>query len=305
MPFIQTVCGPIEPDQLGFTLMHEHLLGRSLKPGSDPDLTLDSEASAAEDLRHFYTAGGRALVEMSPQDYARDPLAYRRMSKATGVHVICVTGFIKGASLDPFVEGRSVHELADTFIRDVCEGIDETGIRAGVLKAGSSKNAITPNEEKVFHAVAIAHKETGALISTHTEAGTMALEQVALLTKDGVPPERILIGHMDRLMDWEYHLAVVNTGVTLGYDQFAKEKYYPDRLRVEFVKRMCDAGFGGQLALSMDLARRSYFVGYGGGPGFTFMPWRIVPWLREQGVTQEQIETLFVKTPARLLALPS
>lgn len=267
--------------------------------GSDPDLNIDSETAAIEELRHFRTAGGRALVEMTTRDYARDLQALRRISQASGVHVIAATGFNKGAHCDALVEGRSIGELADEMIREVQEGVE--GIRAGVIKAGSSKDRITPNEEKVFRAAARAQRETGAPISTHTEAGTMALEQVRLLTSEGVAPERILIGHMDRKLDWDYHLAVANTGVTLGYDQFSKEKYYPDSLRVEMVCRMVKAGFGKQLALSGDMARRSYWTSYGGGPGLTFILWRILPWLREAGLTQEDIDELLLHTPRRLL----
>lgn len=302
MAIIRTVRGDIPPDSLGVTYMHEHLIGYSLKPEGDPDLRLDSEAAAAHELTFFRVAGGKALLEMSPADYNRNPLALRRLSEATGIHVICVTGFIKGASADPLVEDKSVTEIANDMIRDVCEGIDDTGICAGVIKAGSSLNKITPNEEKIFRAAALAHRETGAMISTHTEAGTMALEQVELLRSEGVSPERIVIGHTDRKLDWDYHIAIAKTGVTLGYDQISKEKYFPDSQRIDFIVRMTQAGYGKQIILSGDLARRSDLTGYGGGPGYTFILWRILPWLRKDGLTNDDIRTLMVETPKRLLA---
>jgi len=301
MRVIRTVRGDISPDSGGVTYLHEHLIGYSVKPGGDPDLRLDSESAAAYELTYFRAAGGGALVEMSPGDYNRNPLALRRLSEATGVHVIGVTGFIKGASADPFVDGKSVDELAEAMIGDVTEGMDGTDIRAGLIKAGSSLNTITPNEEKIFRAAARAHHETGALISTHTEAGTMALQQIDLLCSEGVSPERILIGHMDRKLDWDYHVAVAQKGVTLGYDQFSKEKYFPDSQRVDFIVRMTKEAYGTQLALSGDLARRSDLTGYG-GPGYTFILWRILPWLRKEGLTEDGIHTLMVETPKRLLS---
>lgn len=303
MAIIRTVRGDIAPETLGVTYLHEHLYGKSLKPGSDPDLTLDSEAAAAHELMLFKLAGGQALVEMSPGDYGRNPLVLRRLSETSGIHIISVTGYIKGASADPLVEDKSINEIADAMIHDVTEGMDGTDIRAGLIKAGSSLNKITPNEEKIFRAAARAQRETGASISTHTEAGTMALEQVELLRSEGVLPEYILIGHTDRKLDWNYHLAIAHTGVTLGYDQFSKEKYYPDNLRVEFVVRMVKEGFGRQIAVSGDLARRSDHVSYGGGPGYTFILWRILPWLRKQGLTAEDIHMLMVETPRRLLTI--
>lgn len=305
MNYVRTVTGDIPPEHLGLTLLHEHLIGQSQKSGGDLDLVLDNESAAAFDLFAYRLAGGRALVEMSPRDYGRDPLTLRHLSQASGIHIISVTGYIKGASADPFVADRTVADLADEMIRDITLGIGETDVRAGVLKGGSSLNTITPNEEKIFRAAACAQRATGALISTHTEAGTMALEQVALLTAEGVPPDRILIGHLDRKLDWDYHLAVAQTGVTLGYDQFSKEKYYADSERIRFVVRMVEAGYGGQIALSGDLARRSDRPGYGGGPGYTFMLWRILPWLRKEGLTESDIIQIMVSTPARLLALPA
>lgn len=155
----------------------------------------------------------------------------------------------------------------------------------------------------MFRAAARAQRETGALISTHTEAGTMALEQIDLLRSEGVLAERILIGHMDRKLDWDYHVEVAKTGVTLGYDQFSKEKYYQDSQRVDFIARMTQAGYGEQIAISGDLARRSDLTSYGGGPGYTFILWRILPWLRKQGLSADEIHQLVVETPKRLLSI--
>jgi 5-phospho-D-xylono-1,4-lactonase len=131
----------------------------------------------------------------------------------------------------------------------------------------------------------------------------MALEQIALLKEEGVPAEKILIGHTDRKLEYAYHLQIAKTGVTLGYDQFSKEKYAPDFKRIEFICKLFKDGYGEQIAVSGDLARRSDLISYGGGPGYTFLLWRIIPWLKKSGLTEEDIETLFVETPRRLLSL--
>lgn len=300
---IRTVRGDIAPESLGVTYMHEHLYGFSPTEGSDLDLTLNSEAAATYELLLFKGAGGRAIVEMSPQDYSRNPQVLKRLSETTGVHVIMVTGYIKAASADKFVENKSVNNLSDELVKDIEEGVNDTGIKAGLLKAGSSLNRISHNEEKILRAAARAQRETEALISTHTEAGTMALEQIAIFKEEGVPPEKILIGHLDRKLDYDYHLEIAKTGVSLGYDQFSKEKYAPDFKRTEFICKLFKEGYGGQIAISGDLARRSDLTSYGGGPGYTFLLWRIIPWLKKSGLTEEDIETLFIKTPRRLLTL--
>ncbi len=305
MAFIRTVRGDIEPAEFGVCYPHEHVLCTPPPNVTDRDLAMDSEEAAVKELGWFHEAAGRSLVEMTPADYGRNAAGLRRISEQTGVHIVCVTGHHKETFSATWVQDRSVAELADRFTRDILEGVDGTAIKAGAIKAASSLNRITPNEEKVFRAAARAHGATGALISTHTEAGTMALEQIALLRAGGVEPAHILIGHLDRKLDWEYHLQIARTGVCLGYDQISKEKYEPDSKRVEFILRLVKEGFGQQIVLGGDLARKSYWPSYntGGGPGLTYILWRFVPWLRSEGLSEEAIRDLLVVNPARVLSM--
>lgn len=306
MSIIRTVTGDIDPTQLGITLLHEHVLTMPPASVQDRDLELSDESVMTRELQYLYAAGGRTIVEMSPADYGRNPQGLKRLSEATNVQIIAITGWIKEAAYTQWSTGRTEQQLADEMIADIQHGMDGTTIKAGLIKAGSSKNKITTEEEKVFRAAATAHLATSAGVSTHTEAGTMGLEQVALLKAGGVPAARILIGHCDRNLDWDYHLALARTGVTLGFDQIGKEKYYPDLDRINFIRRLVDMGFGDQIALSGDLARRLYFPGYGewNGPGYTYVLWRFAAWLREEGLDPTTINRMLIDTPQRLLAFP-
>lgn len=290
---------------LGITYAHEHLIAQPPAHASEPDFVMDSEPAAVSELGFFRAAGGSALVEMSPRDYGRSPEALRRLSDHTGIHIVCATGWHKEKFSRAFVEGRNARDLADEMIADIEAGIGGGAVQAGVIKAASSLNTISASEEKVFRAAAIAHKATGAPISTHTEAGTMALEQVALLRGEGVAPERIIIGHVDRRMDYDFQRALLATGATIIYDQLSKEKYFPDSLRIELLARLIADGFGGQIMLAGDMARRSYWPSYGtgGGPGLTYILWRFAPWLRESGVAEAAIQDVLVHTPARVFQL--
>lgn len=310
MAIIRTVRGDIPSDALGLTLLHEHIL--TLPPPSVTDRTLEmsDEAIMTTAVAAFARAGGSAIVEMTTRDYGRMPGGLKRISEATGVHIVAVTGWIKQAGYTTWAHGRSVHDIADEMIRDVQGGMVDvdgtpTAIRAGIIKAGSSLNTITTDEHTVLMAAAIAHRETGAAVSTHTERGTMGVEQARILIDGGVPPERILIGHCDHNLNWDYHLRLAHLGVTLGYDQISKEKYAPDNDRIAFIQRLIEAGFAGQIALSMDLARTVYFPEYGrwGSPGFSFMLWRFAPRLVEEGVDPPLIETMLIDTPRRLLTI--
>lgn len=133
----------------------------------------------------------------------------------------------------------------------------------------------------------------------------MGREQIELLRSEGVDPQRLIIGHTDRKLDWDYHVTLLKTGVTLIYDQLSKEKYHPDSKRVEFILRLVKEGFGKQLMLSGDLARKSYWPSYGnwGGPGLTYILWRFVPWLCSEGLAASAIDDLLVHTPARMLQI--
>ncbi len=303
---IRTVRGDIAPQELGVCYPHEHLIGGP--PGergdANPDFVLDSEDAAIQELTAFREAGGRAVVEMSTPDYRRDPAALRRISEAANVHIVAATGHNKETFSAPFLRDATVEELAGRFAREVSEGMDGTDIRAGVIKAASTLNELSPLAEKLFRAAAQAHHASGAPISTHTEAGTMAAEQVALLASEGVEAQHVIVGHIDRRLDWDNLIALARSGVYLGFDQISKDKYCPDRLRVAYIRRLVAQGHGQQILLSGDMARRSYWPAYGAGgsPGFTYILWRFIPWLLSEGLGEEAIRDLLIRNPARALA---
>jgi len=305
MGIIRTVKGDINPNDLGMCLPHEHLLGMPPVPYAvtDPDLILDDIQASLQEVIELQATGIQSLVEMTPIDYNRNPNGLYQISKKSGLNIICVTGYLKDKFCAPIVSQMEIDDIAQQMIRDIQVGIDETDICAGVIKASSSLNVITGNEQKVFQAAAIAQQATGALISTHTEAGTMALEQIDLLTQAGVEPNRILIGHLDRCMDWDLHQQVADRGVYLGYDQISKHKYYPDTQRIKFVSQMIDTGHQAQLMLSMDLARQSNFSAYGGQPGHTYFMEDFVPMLHSAGVSNETVNRLLINNPRRALTI--
>ena len=305
MPMIQTVRGPIEAAELGVCYGHEHLLGGPPEPSPDEmDFVLNDEDAAAFEMRSFRRVGGSAVVEMTTPDYGRDVAGLYRISERADVHIVCAAGYNKDPFSAPFVDGVSVGELTERFVREIVEGIDDAGIRAGLVKASSTLDEISPVAEKVFLAAARAHLRTGAPISTHTEAGTMALEQVRLLESAGVDPRRVVIGHMDRKLDLSYHLEVASTGAFLGYDQIGKVQYYLDRERAEAIAHLIDAGYGSQILLGGDLARRSYWPAWGHaeGPGFAYLLEGFVPRLQEVGVSDAAVGDLLITNPARAFA---
>lgn len=301
---IRTVLGDIKPAEFGICYAHEHLLGEPPTAFSQEDLVLADREVALEELRGFHECGGSAVVEMTTPDYGRDAAGLRWLAEQSGVKIVASTGHNHEKFSAPYIDNVTEQELSVRYAREVMIGMDGSAIRAGIIKASSPLNAISPLAGKMLTAATLAHQTTGAPISTHTEAGTMALEQIELLTCAGVAPSSIVIGHLDRKLEWDYHLKIACSGVFLGYDQVAKEKYYPDSLRAEFISCLFDEGHGEQILLSGDLARRSYWYSYSRGKnlGFRYILTHFVPLLKEHGMTDNQIHTLLVDNPARAFA---
>ncbi len=304
MPSIMTVTGPINPSQLGVTYAHEHLLGAppAWSQEQDPDFSMLSFEAAAKELGLLKLAGGEAIVEMSPPDYNRQPEQLRNLALETGIHIIMTTGLHKDRFSHPFTSHATIEELAKRFQHEVTHGVAESGVRAGVIKAATSLNTIMPGEEKVLKAAARAHLATGAPISTHTQDGTLGPEQIAVLRSEGVSPGRIALGHVDRKLEYDYHKAMLDSGVYLIYDQISKEKYIPDRDRIALLIRLVAEGYGKQLMLAGDFARVSYWTTNGGGPGLTYILWRFVPWLVSEGLSRAAVQDMLVNNPASFFA---
>lgn len=298
---VRTVLGDIDPSQLGVCYGHEHLLGQPPPQFAQADLTLDDRPMALAELRQYQAVGGRAVVEMTTPDYGRDAAGLRWLAEQSGIHIIAATGFNHEKFSAPYLENTPLSDVIAGYVNEVTAGMDGSAARAGLIKASTPFNAISPLAAKMLDAAAAAHHATGAPISTHTEAGTMALEQIARLTAAGVDPQHIVIGHLDRRLKWDYHLEIARTGVYLGFDQISKEKYYSDIQRADFIERLYAAGHGRQMLLSGDLARRSYWHSYSGGsaPGFRFILTTFVPLLKGRGFSDTMIQTLLIDNPAR------
>ncbi len=297
-PHVMTALGPIAPGALGLTLHHEHVIAKPMDVGSqDPDLLLDSVDAAVAELEDAFAHGLRGIVDMTPADYGRDPKAILWVAQRVPVHVIVITGHHKHLHAAPWVRDKSVEEIAAQSIEEIRVGIDGTDMRAGAIKAGTSLNEITEVEERVLRAAARAHLATGAPISTHTDKGTMALEQVAILREEGVTPERVVIGHLDFALDEDYLLRVLDTGVFVSFDQISKTKYAPDEERAAMLAKLAARGHLKQLLVSGDLARKSYWLAYEGGPGFRYLIESFPVMLMEAGLTAAEVRTILVENP--------
>jgi phosphotriesterase-related protein len=197
------------------------------------------------------------------------------------------------------------------FVRDITVGIADTGVRAGILKCCIDKAGLTPGVERVLRATARAHRETGALISTHTDAASRSgLVQQQVFAEEGVDLSRVVIGHCGDSMDLDYLMAMMDAGSTIGCDRFGLYRSGMPTLqeRLVTVASLCARGYADRIVLSHDAHCHSDWVGpdiRAALPDWTFahIPIDVLPGLRAHGVTEHQIEQMLVGTPARLLPL--
>jgi predicted metal-dependent phosphotriesterase family hydrolase len=300
---VMTVTGPVEAADLGITQPHEHLLINlygtvmvwNYSAFEDVDL-------AIQEIGAFRAAGGRTIVETTTIGIGRDPVGLKRISEASGVNVIMGAGWYREPVYPPEIARTSVSKLADMLVRDLQEGVDGTGIRAGVIgELGTEVDFLSPAQERVFRSAARAQQQTGVAITTHCQrTGRLGIDQARLLLECGVPADRIVIGHHGDKRHVDFELEILQTGVYVQIDHIGFNELQPDRQRARNVKAIIDAGFGERLLISQDVCLPPHLKWFG-GYGYDHLLVTFVPMLREIGITDEQITTLMVANPARVL----
>jgi phosphotriesterase-related protein len=315
MRAIQTVTGAIPGEALGTTLMHEHLLigypGWQAEASADRAARREYVARCVERMRELQAHGLRTLVDPCPIDLGRDVALMAEVADASDVRIVCATGLYKedegAAAYFKFRQhwGDALAEMTDLFVRELTEGVDDTGIRAGVIKVATGVGRITPYEDTVLRAAARAHKVTGAPITTHTDQGTMGPAQLDVLVAEGVDPRAVVIGHSCGASDVHYHLEMLDRGAVLGFDRFGLEILHPDRERLAVLIGLLGVGFERQLVLSHD----TVWCWRGRAPKLpanllphwkpTYVFETIVPQLRAAGVSDAKIRTMLVDNPRR------
>jgi len=309
MPRVVTVLGEISPEEMGITYSHEHLVSAPPPKISklDPDLILDDEDAIVRELSLFQAHGGKTICDASAIDYGRNIKAIVRVARASGVHVIATAGFNKALYFDDWIAKATQDELHERIHAEVTSGIEGTPHRAGLLKFGTSYGLMKPVEVKAARAVCHVQRETGAPLFTHTEFGTLGLEQIALLKEEKVDLQRVCIGHQDRNPDLWNIRKIANQGCFIGIDQISKVKYYTDQVRIDLIIALAEKGLQEHIMIGGDLARRSYLKAYGGGPGYGYIVGPFMERLREEmaersiaaGKIDRLVEDLLVNNPRR------
>ena len=314
MTFIRTVFGDIEPDDLGPTYAHEHLvIERSRVVELNPDFLLADIDKAVAELEPARALGLAGIIDATPCGFGRNPLKLADASRRSGVHVVAATGLhlAQWYDSDGWTEHETAKQLAARFEADIVEGIDahdyagdvveRTDHRAGVIKiAGSAE--LTDRERRVYEAAAMAHARTGAPILTHCTDGLGAIEQVALLGQLDVRTRHVTLSHTDKVVDRGYHREILATGASVEYDQGFRWKPGVENGTLTLLAWMLEDGFDDEVMLGMDAARQGYWTTYGGTPGWTFLLGQFAEQMLLRGISADAQRAIFVANPARAFA---
>jgi len=308
MATINGVLGPIDTTELGFTLMHEHILiaNWSMRVAFDDWVDIDAHIEfATGELKSARERGVRSIVDLTGVNMGRDIHVIREVARRSGVNVVAATGLYWNE--EPWMVGWSADQLVDWLIRDITDGIQGTDVKAGIIKCATDHLGVTPLNEKLLQVAARLHRRSGVPMSTHTSCeNRTGLAQLEVFEKEGVDLSRIVIGHCGDTEDLDYLEAILASGCTIGMDRFGLNQMLPMEQRVSVVARLCERGYAERMVLSHDACcHLDWFPGGRAGAllpqwNFRHVPDDVIPALRQEGVGDDAILAMTVNTPRRI-----
>ncbi|MFI6206211.1 phosphotriesterase [Streptomyces sp. NPDC051041] len=299
MSAVRTVLGDVPPEHLGVCDAHDHLfLGSPRLPGQE----LRSVPAARAELAAFRELGGGTVVQWTPYGLGRRAADLPPLSRETGVHVVAATGLHQAVHYDEETLGALRGRLAEVFVTELTAGIGTSGVRAGFVKVAGGFHGLDAHARWTMTAAAEAHRATGAPIAVHLELGTGAPDVLELLCgRLGVPPHRVVLGHLNRCPDPVVHRWVAESGCYLAFDGPSRAHHATDQRMPEAVQALAEAGFADRLLLGGDTttaAARST----GDGPGMPYLLRRLRPRL-EAALGTEVVARVLIENPARAFAV--
>ncbi|HVV24818.1 MAG TPA: phosphotriesterase-related protein [Pseudonocardiaceae bacterium] len=318
MPQVQTVAGAVDTASLGRTYMHEHIfvLTADVQQNYPDEWGAEQERidDAVAKLGELAASGVRTIVDPTVIGLGRHiPRIQRVAERVPELNIVVATGCYTYDSVPFFFRHRgpglnaSVPDpMVDMFVRDVTEGIAGTGVRAGLLKCAIDEPGMTDGVARVMRAVAAAHRETGAPITVHTHPGHRTGLEVrrVLCDEEGVDPRRIVLGHSGDSTDADHLSELAEAGFVLGMDRFGLSTISTFENRADVVVELCRRGYADRMVLSHDTSCYLDWIDPNVRPllnqwHYLHIGQDVLPYLREHGVTEDQITTMLVDTPRR------
>jgi phosphotriesterase-related protein len=314
MPQVETARGPIDTADLGRVLMHEHVfvLSTEIQQNYPEDWGDEEErvADAVRRLRELKEAGIDTILDPTAIGLGRYVPRVARIAHQVELNIVVATGLYTFNELPMYYQSRPIADGVDAmtvhFVRDITEGIADTGIKAGVIKCATDEPGVTPGVERTLRACAQAHRQTGCPLTTHTSAAQQrGLDQQRIFKEEGVDLTRVVIGHCGDTDDLAYLEKLLAEGSILGMDRFGIDPLGSTEKRVEVVAELCRRGHAAQLVLSHDASCYLDWIAGEQPPGqwpnwhYLHISQDVIPALRKSGVSEEQIRIMLVEVPQR------
>ncbi len=316
---VQTTTGPAPLGDLGRTLIHEHVLvgfpGWELDAKAPPFVRSEVMARAVDQMHELLELGVRTFVDPCPMDLGRDVEFLADLSQRSGMRIVCTTGaYFEEAGQTYTFRHLPVEEITAIYVQEIEEGIGGTPIRAGAVKIATGAGQVTEYERKLLTAGARAAKATGVPLISHTQEATCGHDQIDIVTGEGVPASRLLVGHSDGTEDHEYQRSLAERDAYVGFDRFGIHLFVPDEVRVRNLIRLAQAGHLERILVSHDSMvcwlGRPFPIAESFEAVLEMLPdWRsthlfrnIIPQLLERGLSKDDVETLLVENPRRFFA---
>jgi phosphotriesterase-related protein len=303
-----SVRGEISTDNLGFTLMHEHVMVvdsfmRCQVPGwFDRDRFMKK---VVNELSEAAQQGVRTIVDATPINLGRDISIIREASEESGVNIIASTGFYWYD--EPWMEGWGIDALMDRLLQEVNHGIQGTGIKPGVIKAATDRQGMTPTNFKLLKMAAKLCKATNLPLITHScPSHLTGLMQQDVFIAEKVDPARVVIGHSGDTDDIEYLEAILKRGSYLGLDRFGLDSVLPVEKRITTLIELVKRGHCDKIVLSHDYCcyidwTPEFRFGKGAENwSYTYLPARVIPELKKRGISDEEIGIMTIENPGRI-----
>ena len=273
---------------------------------------MDLETSIKE-IKMYRQLGGGAIVDATTIGIGRNPEALASISRESEVHIVMGAGFYVDNVHPEGMDESNIEDLAIQITSEISEGVDGTGIKAGIIGEVGCTWPLTTNERKSLSAAAIAQQQTGTAILIHPGRNPDApAEILELLANSGADNSRVIMGHLDRtVFEFTTLRRIAEHGCYLEWDLFGNEgSYYPladidmpsDAQRLEFIRRIADAGYADRIVIGQDIATKHRLVTYG-GHGYGHILESIVPRMRRKGFSEGEIRAITVDNPAKILTI--
>ena len=316
MATVETTRGPVDLDELGLTLIHEHFRATDEAMRFQFPHLYDEDAeweAAINDATAVKGHGVATVVEPSAMFLHRDARFSKRVADESGLNVILATGVYTYEHLPQPLMNRSEDQIAEIYVHEIENDIQGTGIKAAFIKCAADEAGVTPNVEKMHRAAARASKQTGRPIMAHSRpASGTGIEQMRVLTEEGVDPAKVQIAHTGDTDDLDYIERLLDTGCWIGMDRYGLDLFLPTEQRNATALALLERGYADRMFLSQDWCStldwfppdvlEQLHESLTPNWSMTFLFEQVIPELKERGMTQEQLDQIMVENPARWLA---